>query len=359
MRGTVRGMLAGMSALVSTKLFGTLPNGTPVTLYTVQNGALVANLLDYGARLVSLWVPDRAGTMGNILLGYATLEEYLRDTGYLGAVVGRVGNRLNKGRFSLDGQTYQVPLNDGPNALHGGLEGFDKKVWTAQVEEDGVRFGLVSPAGDQGFPGRLSVEARYRLTANALHIDYMAVTDEPTVVNVTNHGYFNLAGESSGTILDHVLRIPAAAYTPVDATLIPTGELATVEGTPFDFRTATRIGARIEAPDEQLRRAGGYDHNWAIGDVGTLKTIAEVRDPASGRMLTVKTTQPGVQFYTGNFLDGTLPNQAGGVYVRRSGLCLETQHYPDSPNQPNFPSIELRPGDELRSTTVLQFSTQD
>ena len=358
-------MLAGMSdagnattGLVSTRLFGTLANGTPVTLYTVRNGELAASFIDYGARLVSLWVPDRAGRIGNVVLGYETLDAYLRDPGYLGAVVGRVGNRLAKGRFSLDGREYQVPLNDGPNTLHGGVEGFDKKVWSARPETDGVTFGLVSPAGDQGFPGRLSLEARYRLTANALHIDYVGMTDAPTEVNVTNHAYFNLAGESSGTILDHIMRIPAAAYTPVDATLIPTGELASVEGTPFDFRTATRIGVRIEEPNEQLKRAGGFDHNWALGDGGTLKVIAEVKDPASGRVLTVKTTQPGVQFYTGNFLNGTMPNQAGGVYMRRSGLCLETQHYPDAPNQPNFPTIELRPEEELRSTTLLQFSTE-
>ncbi len=356
--GEIGVMLAGMSGLVSTQFFGTLPNGTPVTLYTVRNSELVASFIDYGARLVSLWVPDRAGKISNVVLGYETLDAYLRDKGYLGAVVGRVGNRLAKGRFSLDGLDYQVPLNDGPNALHGGVEGFDKKVWSARPDGDGVTFGLVSPAGDQGFPGRLSLEARYRLTDDALHIDYLARTDAPTVVNVTNHAYFNLAGESSGTILDHVVRIPAGAYTPVDATLIPTGKLASVEGTPFDFRTATRIGARIDAPDEQLQRAGGYDHNWAMGDVGTLKAIAEVTDPASGRVLTVNTTQPGVQFYTGNFLDGTMPNQTGGVYMRRSGLCLETQHYPDSPNQPNFPSIELRPGEELRITTVLRFSTE-
>ena len=349
-------MLAGMSGLASTKLFGTLPNGTPVTLYTVRNGELVASFIDYGARLVSLWAPDRAGKLANVVLGYETLEAYLRDTGYLGAVVGRVGNRLAEGKFSLDGREYQVPLNDGPNALHGGVEGFDKRVWSARPEADGVTFGLVSPAEDQGFPGRLSIEARYRLTEHALHIDYVGMTDAPTVVNVTNHAYFNLAGESSGTILNHMLRIPAAQYTPVNAALIPTGELASVEGTPFDFRTATRIGARMDAPNEQLARAGGYDHNWAMRDVGTLKAVAEVKDPVSGRMLTVKTTQPGVQFYTGNFLDGTMPNQAGGVYMRRAGLCLETQHYPDSPNQPNFPSIELRPGEELRSTTVLQFS---
>ncbi len=354
---TVGGMLAGMAALVSTKLFGTLPNGTPVTLYTIQNDTLVASFVDYGARLVSLRVPDRAGTMGNILLGYATLEEYVRDTGYLGAVVGRVANRLAKGRFPLDGQMYQVPLNDGPNALHGGVEGFDKKVWSAQVEADAVRFGLVSPDGDQGFPGRLSVEARYRLTGDALEIEYVSATDAPTVVNVTNHGYYNLAGESSGTILEHVVRIPAARYTPVDATLIPTGELADVEGTPFDFRSATRIGARIDTPDEQLRRAGGYDHNWAMDEVGTLKTMVEVSDPASGRAMTVQTTQPGVQFYTGNMLDGTMPNREGGVYGRRSGFCVETQHYPDTPNQPGFPAIVLRPGEELRSRTVLRFST--
>ncbi len=352
-------MLTGMSGLVSTKVFGTLPNGTPVTLYTVRNSELVASFLDYGSRLVSLWVPDRAGKIGNVVLGYETLDAYLRDKGYLGAVVGRLGNRLAGGRFSLDGQEYQVPLNDKTNALHGGVEGFDKRVWSARPEEDGVSFGLVSPAGDQGFPGRLSLEVRYRLTAHALHIDYVGMTDEPTVVNVTNHAYFNLAGESSGTILDHVMRISAAQFTPVNETLIPTGELAAVEGTPFDFRTPTRIGARIDAPHEQLQRAGGYDHNWAMGEEGTLKAIAQVSDPASGRVLTVKTTEPGVQFYSGNFLDGTMPNLAGGVYMRRAGLCLETQHYPDSPNHANFPSVELRPAQELRSTTVLQFSTQD
>lgn len=354
----LHGMLAGMSGLVSTKAFGTLPNGTPVTLYTVRNSELVASFIDYGARLVSLWVPDRAGKIGDVVLGYETLEAYLRDKGYLGAVVGRLGNRLAGGKFSLEGKDYQVPVNNGPNALHGGVDGFDKKVWSAQPEADGVTFGLVSPAGDQGFPGRLSLEVRYRLTANALHIDYMGMSDAPTVVNVTNHAYFNLAGESSGTILDHFMRIPAAHYTPVDATLIPTGEVASVEGTPFDFRTATRIGARIDEPNEQLQRAGGYDHNWAMGDEGTLKAIAEVTDPASGRRMTVKTTEPGVQFYTGNFLDGTMPNRAGGVYMRRAGLCLETQHYPDSPNQPGFPSVELRPGDGLRSTTVLQFTVE-
>ena len=352
------GYAAGMSDLVSTKLFGTLPNGTPVTLYTVRNGELVASFVDYGARLVSLWVPNRAGMIGNVVLGYETLEAYLRDKGYLGATVGRMGNRLAGGKFSLEGREYQVPLNDGPNALHGGVEGFDKKVWSARLEADGVTFGLVSPAGDQGFPGRLSLEVRYRLTANALHIDYVGITDAPTVVNVTNHTYFNLAGESSGTILDHVMRIPAAQYTPVNATLIPTGELASVEGTPFDFQAATRIGARIEDANEQLQRAGGYDHNWVMGNEGTLKLVAEARDPASGRLLSVKTTEPGVQFYSGNFLDGTMPNRSGGVYARRAGFCLETQHYPDSPNQPKFPSVELRPGEELRSTTVLQFSTQ-
>ena len=351
-------MLAGMSGLVSAKVFGTLPNGTPVTLYTVSNGELVASFVDYGARLVSLWVPDRAGKIGNVVLGYETLEAYLRDQGYLGAVVGRLGNRLAGGKFSLNGQDYQVPLNDGPNALHGGVEGFDKKMWSARPEIDGVTFGLVSPAGDQGFPGRLSLEVRYRLTADALHIDYEGVTDAPTVVNITNHAYFNLAGESSGTILDHRMRIPAASYTPVDATLIPTGEVASVEGTPFDFRAATRIGARVDAPNEQLQRAGGYDHNWVLGDEGTLKVIAEANDPASGRVLTVKTTEPGVQFYSGNFLDGTMPNWAGGVYSRRAGFCLETQHYPDSPNHADFPSVELQPGEELRSTTVLQFSVE-
>jgi aldose 1-epimerase len=303
-------------------------------------------------------VPDRNGVADDVVLGYATLEEYIEDKTFAGATIGRFGNRLAQGRFSIDGVAYQVPLNDGPNALHGGPEGFDRRVWCATSIENGVAMTLVSPDGDQGFPGELTVTVRFTLDDDELFIEYTATTDKPTILNLTNHSYFNLAGESSGTILDHEIHLPAEAYTPVNATLIPTGELAPVEGTPFDFRTSTRIGTRIEEPDVQLQRAGGYDHNWCYGESGTEKIVAVLTEPKSGRVMVVETTEPGIQFYSGNFIDGTMKNRTGGIYMRRAGLCLETQHYPDSPNQPEFPSTVLRPGEEFRSSTVYSFSVK-
>jgi aldose 1-epimerase len=336
--------------------FGTLPDGSTAHLYLVQGGSLRAVFSDYGARIVSLQAPDRNGAMAEVVLGYTKLEDYLTDNMYAGAVVGRFGNRIAQGKFWLDGKEYTVPPNDGENALHGGPVGFDRKLWQAQLTDAGVEFTLVSPDGDQGFPGTLTVTAKYTLDDAALRIDYTATTDAATVVNVTNHAYFNLMGEGGGSITQQDMMLTAERYTPTDANLIPTGELAPVAGTPFDFRVSTRIGARIDADDVQLQRAGGYDHNWAMGSPGKMKLAAKLTDPASGRVLTVETTEPGIQFYSGNFMDGKRPNRVGGVYPWRSGLCLETQHYPDSPNQPEFPSTVLRPGETLRSSTVFRFS---
>jgi aldose 1-epimerase len=332
-----------------------MPDGTAVDLYTLRDGVVEASVMGYGARLTSLKTPDRDGNMGEVVLGHDALEGYLADhKTFGGAVVGRFGNRIAHGRFSLDGETYQIPLNDGENALHGGPVGFDKYLWLADESEDAVSFTLVSPDGDMGFPGTLTVRAKYSLSGGALRVDYSATSDKTTVVNVTNHAYFNLAG--SDTILEHELMIPAERFTPVNPNLIPTGELKPVEGTPFDFTTATKIGARINSEDVQLERARGYDHNWAFGNKGTVKLTAKLKDGASGRVMTVETTEPGMQFYAGNFLDGTVPTRDGGAMVKyRSGLCLETQGYPDAPNQPEFPSVTLRAGDTMRSTTVFTF----
>ena len=335
-----------------------MPDGTAVRLFTVSSGVLEARFSDYGARLVSLRAPDRGGQLAEVVLGYDSAELYAKDKTYSGAIVGRFGNRIAGGKFTLNGRSYLVPLNNGENSLHGGPVGFDRKLWASAAIDNGVEFTLVSTDGDQGFPGTLTLTVRYTLEGNALRIDYAATSDAATIVNVTNHAYFNLAGESSGTILDHEIMLPAERYTPVDAGLIPTGELAPVEGTPFDFRRATRIGERIADHNVQLRRAGGYDHNWAMGDPGTMKLAAKLSDPGSGRVMTVETTEPGIQFYSGNFIDGSMPSRTGGRYVRRSGLCLETQHYPDSPNQPEFPSTVLRPGETMRSTTIFTFTAE-
>ena len=350
---------------VEKKQFGQMADGssaenTGVELYTLRDGAVEASVCAYGARLTSVKAPGRDGSLAEVVLGHDSVEGFVNDRKtFAGAVVGRFGNRIAEGRFSLDGETYQVPLNDGPNALHGGPVGFDQKVWAAKEVDGGVEFTLVSPDGDMGFPGTLTVSVRYTLKGGALTLAYTASTDKTTVVNVTNHAYFNLGGEESTTILDHVLEIPAERFTPVGETLIPTGELKPVEGTPFDFRRATRIGERIDAEDVQLERARGYDHNWAFGRKGELKKTARLVEPASGRMLTVETTEPGMQFYSGNFLDGTVPTRDGnGVVAYRSGLCLETQGYPDAPNQPEFPQVTLRPGETMRSTTVFTFSVE-
>jgi aldose 1-epimerase len=355
-------MTTAMAAhgLVTKTVMGTMPDGTAIDLYTLKSDGIEASIMTYGARVVSIKTPDRDGKMANIVLGYSGLDGYLDDgKTYFGAIVGRYGNRIALGKFSIDGHQYQVPVNNNANSLHGGTVGFDKLVWQARQITDGVEMTLVSKDGDQGYPGTLTVHVRYTVHHNALRIDYTMSTDKATVVNLTNHSYFNLAGDGKGTILGEELMLPADKYTPVDAGLIPTGVLAPVEGTPFDFRKATVIGARINDNNEQLKIAGGYDHNWVLrGANGEVKTAARVYDPGSGRVLTVTTTEPGVQFYSGNFLDGTKYGKAQQGYVKNAALCLETQHFPDSPNHPAFPTTELKPGESRHSMTTFTFSTQ-
>jgi len=349
-------------AAVTKAGFGKLPDGRAVDVYTLKNAELAVKVTTYGARIVALETKDRDGKMGDVVLGYNSVEGYTAEGAaktYFGAIVGRYGNRIRGGKFSIDGQVYQIPVNNNGNALHGGPHGFDDQLWTAKEIPDGVEMTLVSKDGDMGFPGTLTVHVRYTLVGAAVHIHYSATTDKATVTNITNHSYFNLAGDGSGTILDEVLTLNAAGYTPVDAGLIPVGGVQPVAGTPFDFNKPTRIGERIGAANEQLKIAGGYDHNWVLnGKSGELKVAAKVFDPKSGRVLTVSTTQPGVQFYSGNFLDGSYTGKAGAKYTKNTGLCLETQHFPDSPNQPDFPSTLLKPGETLNTETVFAFSVQ-
>lgn len=340
--------------------FGKTSDGTPVELYTLSNKQGVeAKIMNYGGIVVSLRTPDRTGKSGDITLGFDTLEGYLKPNPYFGAIVGRYGNRIAHGRFKLDGVEYKLAQNNGENALHGGIKGFDKQVW--KVKDAGPQFvelGYLSRDGEEGYPGNLDVTVRYTLTDNnELRIDYSATTDKDTVLNLTNHTYFNLAGE--GDVLQHELKLYADRFTPVDKGLIPTGELRDVAGTPFDFRKPVAIGARINADDEQIRLGGGYDHNFVLNKSGdALAPAAEVFEPHSGRVLVVLTTEPGVQFYTGNFLDGTIHGKGGQVYQRRSAFCLETQHFPDSPNHPEFPTTTLKPGARYHSTTVWKFSVR-
>ncbi|MGY1608697.1 aldose epimerase family protein [Geodermatophilus sp. SYSU D00700] len=352
-----------MSATVEP--FGTTPDGTAVERWTLTAGAVTARVLTYGGVVQTLEVPDPDGGVANVVLGHPDLAGYLdADDPYLGALVGRYGNRIAGGRFTLDGATHQVPANDGPNTLHGGPVGFSDRVWTATDVGDGevaaLRLHLVSADGDQGFPGTLTATVTYTLDPAArLTVHYEATTDAPTVVNLTQHTYWNLAGEGAGDVYDHLLQLDAGRFTPVDRTQIPTGELAPVEGTPFDFREPTPIGARIREADEQLLRGQGYDHNWVLDreDDGALRRAAVLHDPRSGRTLTVRTTEPGIQFYSGNLLDGTLVGTGGRVYRQGDGVALETQHFPDSPNRPDFPSTELRSGEVYVSTTEFDLGT--
>ena len=350
---------------VTREPFGQTADGTAADLFALTNDAgCEAKITNYGGIVVALTAPDRDGRFADVALGYDTLDEYLADTPYFGALVGRYGNRIAKARFTLGGVEYALAANDGDNSLHGGLVGFDKVVWNAETVEadDGVGVALtyLSADGEEGYPGNLSVKVVYTLTAdNALRIDYTATTDADTVLNLTHHSYFNLAGAGSGDILGHVMQIDADRFTPVDETLIPTGELRPVEGTPMDFRTPTPIGERIEADDEQIRLGGGYDHNWVLnGGGGTLAPAARVAEPTSGRVMEVRTTEPGVQFYSGNFLDGSNVGKGGAAYNRRNGFCLETQHFPDSPNQPAFPSTVLKPGETYTQTTIYRFTAE-
>jgi len=352
---------AGAPPAVSRASFGTMPDQTPVEVFTLTNAhGLEVRAITYGGIITSIRTPDRAGRLDDIVLGFDRLDDYRERSPYFGAIIGRYGNRIARGRFTLGGHAYTLATNDGPNHLHGGLKGFDKAVWHAEPFEKGgdagVVFTHVSPAGDEGYPGRLNVRVTYTLTAHdELVIDYEATTDRPTPVNLTNHSYFNLAG-GGRDVLGHELAIDADRFTPIDATLIPTGELAPVAGTPFDFRTPMAIGARIDQPNDQLANGKGYDHNWVLNRTGAgLQHAARVVEPTTGRTLDVATTEPGIQFYSGNFLDGTLKGTNGHVYGRRFGFCLETQHFPDSPNHANFPSTILRPGQTYRSKTVFTF----
>jgi aldose 1-epimerase len=333
-----------------------------VDIYTLTNAnGIEARIMTYGATIVSLKTPDRAGHFKNIVLGFDSVEPYVAGVPYFGATVGRYANRIAGARFVLDNATYKLAQNDGPNSLHGGAKGFDKRVWTATPRETkegpALELTYVSAAGEEGYPGQLTVHVTYLLgNDNTLAIDFQATTTAATPVNLANHAYFNLTGDFDRTILDHVLAINAEHFTPVDATLIPTGELRAVAGTPFDFRTPQVIGSRIEANDEQLHLGHGYDHNWVLSKPSAMTWAARLSDPGSGRSLEVRTTQPGVQFYSGNFLDGK-PAGKGTVFKHRTGLCLETQHFPDSPNHPAFPSTILRPGETYSEKTVLAFGT--
>ena len=343
--------------------FGIAPDGKAVEAFTLVNGnGMEVRAMSYGAIILSIKVPDAKGAMGDVVLGYDSLAGYVKSSPYFGAVVGRYGNRIARGRFTLDGKQYTLAVNNGPNALHGGLRGFDKLTWKPELTRTdssvSVSFTLVSPDGDEGYPGTLTAGVSYTLMSarNELVIDYDGTTDRATPVNLTNHSYFNLAGAGTGNILGHVLAVDADSMTPVDATLIPTGKITPVDGTPFDFRTPTAIGARIDAKDEQIKNGGGYDHNFVLNRTGAgLVHAARVTEPTSGRTLDISTTEPGVQFYSGNFLDGTLTGKGGLIYKHRYAFCLETQHYPDSPNHANFPPTILRPGTAYRSRTVFAF----
>jgi aldose 1-epimerase len=319
--------------------------------------------MTYGAIIVSLKAKDRTGKLDDIVLGYDDLAGYVKQNPYFGCVVGRYGNRIAKGQFAIDGKTYTLAKNNGPNHLHGGVKGFDKVVWKGEPFRKGDAVGVVfthrSPDGDEGYPGNLDARVTYTLTdKDELRVDYLATSDKPTHVNLTQHTYFNLAGPGTRDVLGHELKIDADRYTPVDSTLIPTGELAPVQGTPFDFRQPHAIGERIGADHEQLRHGRGYDHNYVLNAKGgALTEVIQVTEPTTGRTLRIATTEPGVQFYSGNFLDGTIKGKGGRVYQQRYGFCLETQHFPDSPNKPSFPSTLLRPGQEYKTTTVFTFGT--
>lgn len=345
--------------------FGKTADGESVDIYTLKNrNGMEAKITNYGGIVVSLTAPDRNKKYADVVLGFNDLDSYLKGHPYFGAIIGRYGNRIAKGRFTLNGVEYKLAVNNGENHLHGGIKGFDKVVWTAKPMKTkaGAVLSLtyLSKDGEEGYPGNLTVKVDYTLTnRDELRIDYFAQTDKDTVTNLTHHSYFNLAGEGNGDILSHQLMINANQFTPTDAGSIPTGELRNVQGTPFSFLTSTTIGARIDQDDQQLKFGGGYDHNWVVnGKAGSLRQAATAYESTSGRVMEVWTTEPGVQFYTGNFLDGTLTGKSGKPYPKRSGFCLETQHYPDSPNKPAFPTTTLKAGKPYRSTTIYRFSAR-
>jgi aldose 1-epimerase len=343
---------------IGSEHFGLMPDGNEVKLFTLTNDqGMEVKIINYGGIITAINVPDRDGTIGDVVVGHDTLEGYLNRSRYFGCLIGRYGNRIRCGKFSLNGTDYSLAINNGRNHLHGGVKGFDKVIWQPRQLNDGLQLTYQSHHGEEGYPGNLDTTVIYSLTdANELRIEYVAVTDRDTIVNLTNHSYFNLAGE--GTILDHELMINADAFTPVDETLIPTGEFRCVKGTPMDFTAARAIGAHLADPDQQLKFAGGgYDHNFVLRPAnGELRLVARLHEPRHGRTMEVITTQPGLQFYSGNFLDGSLVGKGGCAYVKHSGCCLETQHFPDSPNHEHFPSTVLKPDEEYRHTTLYRFS---
>jgi len=359
-----RTMPATMKANITKDLFGTLDDGTKVWRYTLTNSHIRVRIITYGGIVQTVEVPDRRGHVTNVALGFATLADYVAKNNpgpYFGALIGRYANRIAKGTFTLDGVTYHLPINNDPNTLHGGTKGFDTKVWTPTTGKNGdgdptLRLDVTSPDGDQGYPGTMHAAATYTITDDSIRIDYRATTDKATVVNLTNHSYFNLAGEGTGDIYGHLMQLNANRTTPVDSTLIPTGQIASVAGTPLDFTKPVAIGDRIRDNFEQLVFGRGYDHNWVLNGSG-FRLAARVTEPTSGRVLSMFTDQPGIQFYSGNFLDGTLYGTSGHQYRQGDGFALETQHFPDSPNHANFPSTVLRPGDTFRTSTVYKFDT--
>jgi aldose 1-epimerase len=348
------------AATVETKPFGTMPEGVPIHLFTLaQPGGLRVAITDFGGAIVSLWAPDRDGSFADVVLGYETFDGYLAGKSFFGGIIGRYGNRIARGRFTLDGVEYSLTLNDGENHLHGGRNGFDRVAWHAEPGPGAsLKLSRTSDDGEAGYPGNLRVAVTYTLDAlDTLRIDYRAETDRATPVNLTNHAYFNLAGHDGGKILDHELTIPADYITPVNAGLIPTGKLRPVAGSPFDFRAPRRVGEGVNAEEEQIDLGGGYDHNFVLNRSGAgLAPAARVLDPRSGRMLEILTTEPAIQFYSGNFLNGMDVGKGGVRYEHRTGFCLETQHFPDSPNHPTFPSTILRPGAIYESTTTYRFT---
>ena len=355
------------SIRVQKAAFGATADGTPVDIITLRNGkGIEMKVITYGGIITSLKTPDRNGVADDIVMGHDTVAGYEANSPYFGSLIGRVGNRIGNGTFTLDGKKYTLAKNNGPNHLHGGIKGWDKVVWKLNGDPfqdrtgTGVRLEYTSPDGEEGYPGTVTAHVVYTLTPdNRLIVDYHATTDKPTVINLTQHSYFNLGGSKTNDILGHEVMLNADRYTPVDATLIPTGELATVSGTPFDFRTPTAIGARINDKHTQLEYGKGYDHNWVLTRSGNgLQLAARVYEPTTGRTMEISTTEPGIQFYTGNFLDGTIKGKGGRVYPHRSGFCLETQHFPDSPNKPAFPTTLLRPGEVYRQVTVHRFSVE-
>jgi len=359
---TVFSMPTEAKTKVTDQPFGKTPDGTPIEIYTLSDAVCEARIMTYGGVVVSLKAPDRDGKPADVVLGWDDLDGYVANfngssDAFFGAIIGRYANRIAHGSFTLDGVKYSLPLNDGANSLHGGPRGFNNVVWKAKPIADGVELSYLSKGGEAGYPGNLSAVVRYTLVKGDLRIEYSATTDQDTVVNLTNHSYFNLSGH--GDILDHQLTLHASRFTPVDAGLIPTGELKPVESTPFDFRKATPVGARINADDEQLHRGHGYDHNWVLDrGGGKMAEAAELYDAGSGRVLKVLTDQPGIQFYSGNFLNGSIKGKGGKRDELHSALCLETQHFPDSPNHPDFPTAELKPGERYHTVTVYRFSTR-